>query len=76
MVDTLSFSLHENDIIDVGGVQLAGVFTFEVPRLVCSSLDSYLYGLVAVLAVDGIYGSGQACLLLTVNGFKQIGMDN
>ena len=51
--------LHDNDIIKVGGVLLANVFAFEVPRLACGALYSYLYGVVAVLAVDGIYGSGQ-----------------
>ena len=51
--------LYEDDIIEVGGVLLADVLAFEMPRLVSSSLNSYLYGVVAVLAVNGIYGSGQ-----------------
>lgn len=55
----LRTSLHKNDIIEGGGVLLADVFAFEVPRLVCSALDSYLNGIVVVLAVDGIYGSGK-----------------
>ena len=59
IINTLPISLHNDNIIKVGGVLLADVFAFEVPRLVCSALDSYLYGVVAVLAIDGIYGSGQ-----------------
>lgn len=55
-----AFLFNRDDIIEVGGVLLADVFAFEVPRFVCGALDCYLYCVVAVLAVDGIYGSGQA----------------
>ena len=51
--NNLESSLHEDYIIKIGGVLLADVFAFEVPRFVCSALDGYLYGVVAVLAVDG-----------------------
>ena len=54
-----AFLFNRDDIIEVGGVLLADVLAFEVPGLVCGTLDSYLNGIVAVLAVDGIYGSGQ-----------------
>lgn len=47
-----AFLFNRDDIIEVGGVLLADVFAFKVLRLVCSALDSYLYGVVAVLAVD------------------------
>ena len=46
------FLFYRDDIIEVGGVQLADVFAFEVPRFVCGALDSYPYGVVTVLAVD------------------------
>lgn len=56
----LEKSLNENDIVEFGSVLLADVFTSEVTGLVCSALYSHLYGIVPVLAIDGIYGSGQA----------------
>lgn len=46
------FLFNRDDIIEVGGVLPADVFTFEVPRLVCSALNSYPYDIVAILAVD------------------------
>lgn len=46
------FLFYRDGIIEVGGVQLADVFAFEVPRFVCGALDSYPYGVVTVLAVD------------------------
>lgn len=46
MTDSLFSSLHEDDIIEVGGVLLADVFAFKVPRFVCSALDGYLYGIL------------------------------
>lgn len=56
----ITITINHYNIIQIGGVLLADVFAFEMPGLVCSALDSYLYGVVTVLAVDGIYGSGQA----------------
>ena len=47
-----AFLFNRDDIIEVGGVLLADVFAFEVPRLAYGTLDSYLYGVMAVLAVD------------------------
>ena len=38
------------------------------------AFDWYLYGVVAVLAVDCIYGSGQTWLLVTVNGVEQVSL--
>lgn len=55
----ITITINQYNIIQIGGVLLADVFAFEMPRLVRSALDSYLNGIVAVLAVDGIYGSGQ-----------------
>ena len=46
------FLFYRDDIIEVGGVQLADVYAYEVPRFVCGALDSYPYGVVTVLAVD------------------------
>lgn len=43
MTDSLFSSLYENDIIEFGGVLFADMFAFKMPRLVCSTLDSYLY---------------------------------
>ena len=63
------------NIRQISGVLLADVFAFEMPGLVGITLDSYLYGVVAVLAINRIYGSGQALLLLTVNGVEQVGLD-
>ena len=51
------------------------MLAFEVPGLVCGTLDSYLNGIVAVLAVYGSYGSGQSLLLLTGNSVEQVGLD-
>lgn len=45
---------HEDDIIEVGGILIADVFAFEVPRLVCGALDSHLNGVVAVFAVNAL----------------------
>lgn len=45
-------SLHEDYIIKIGGMLFADVFAFEMPRLVCCSMDCHLYSVVAVLAVD------------------------
>lgn len=50
--DTPSFLFYRDDITEVGGVLLAYVFAFEVPRLFCGTLDIYPYGVVAILAVD------------------------
>lgn len=44
---------NRDDIIKVSCVLFADMFAFEVPGLICSALDSYLYCVVAVLAVDG-----------------------
>lgn len=54
-----AFLFYRDDIIEVGGVLLADVLAFEMPGLISSALDSYLNGVVAVLTVDGIYGSSQ-----------------